>query len=145
MYTYVCTQHYLAIKKFKLTVRILFKVIMSSLQNSYSEEGLSTAPWSFFLSVTPFLSLLLPYKKARNSRKRCRSSAKASDYVTRKQLLAHMNINMKHAPIYNRHDVCFFTSSASKQHDYTLEQIDFGCFSIVIFDNTAALPCKRYC
>jgi len=45
-----------------------------------------------------------------------------------KQLLAHMSIIIKHAPIYNRHDVshmCFFTSSASKYHDYTLEQIDF--------------------
>jgi len=40
------------------------KVIVSSLQNCYSEEGLSTAPWSF-------LSLLLPYKKMRNSQKRC--------------------------------------------------------------------------
>jgi len=28
----------------------------------------------------------------------------ASDYITQKQLLAHMNIIMKHTPIYNRHD-----------------------------------------
>jgi len=38
-----------------------------SLQNCYSKEGLSTAPWSFLLSVTPLLSFLLPYKKVRNS------------------------------------------------------------------------------
>jgi len=123
------------------------KVIASSLRNCYSKEGLSTAPWSFFLSIAPFLSLLLPYKMVRNSQKRCRSSATASDYVTRKQLLAHVNIIMKHAPIYNKQMfscVCFFTSSALKQHDYTLEQVDFGCFWIVICDNTAALPCKRY-
>jgi len=39
------------------------KVIASSLQICYSEKGLSTAPWPFFLSVAPFLSLLLLYKK----------------------------------------------------------------------------------
>jgi len=39
--------------------------------------------------------------------------------------------------------ICFKT--ASKYGDNTLEEIDFGCFSIVICDNTAALPCKGYC
>jgi len=71
----------------------------------------------FLLSVTPFLSLLLFYKKVRNWQKRCRSTVTASNYVTRKQLLAHMNIIMKHTHIDNRHDVlhvCFFTSSATK-------------------------------
>jgi len=63
----------------------------------------------------------------------------ASDYVTRKQLLAHVDIIMKHAPIYNRHDVSACTSL------HRQPQIDFGCFSIVICDNTAAFPCKRYC
>jgi len=81
------------------------KVIASSLRNCYSKEGLSTALWSFFLSVAPFLSLLLPYKKVRNSQKRCRSSAMASYCVIQKQLLTHVNIIMKHTPIYNRHNV----------------------------------------
>jgi len=58
-------------------------VIASSLWNCYSEKGLSTAPWSFLLSVTPFLS---------------------SNYITQKQLLAHVNIIMNHTPIHNRHD-----------------------------------------
>jgi len=38
--------------------------------------------------------------------------------------------------------VCFITLSALKQQDYMLEQIDFGCFLIVICDNTAVLPYK---
>jgi len=90
------------------------KVIASSLRNYYSEEGLSTAPWSFFLSITPFLSLLLPYKNVRNSQKRYQSSAMASDCVTQKQLLTHMNIIMKHTPIYNRHNV-FACASLHRQ------------------------------
>jgi len=81
------------------------KVIVSSLRICYSEEGLSTVPCFFFLSVAPFLSLLLPYKKVRNSLKRCQSTATASDYITQKQLFTHVNIIMKHTPIYNRHDV----------------------------------------
>jgi len=31
--------------------------------------------------------------------------AMASDCVAQKQLITHVNIIMKHAPIYNRHDV----------------------------------------
>jgi len=42
------------------------KVIASSLQNCYSEESSSTAPWSFLLSLASFLSLLFHYKKVRN-------------------------------------------------------------------------------
>jgi len=57
----------------------------SSLRSCYSEEGLSIAQWSFLLSVAPFLSLLLPYKKVRNSQKRCQSTATATDYVTQLQ------------------------------------------------------------
>jgi len=33
--------------------------------------------------------------------------------------------------------VYFTTLSASKQQDYMFEQIDFGCFYIVICNNTA--------
>jgi len=121
------------------------KVITSSLQNCYSKEGLSTASWSFLLSVALFLSLLLPYKKVRNSLKRCRSSAMASDCVTQKQLLTYVNIIMKHAHIYNRHNVfiCVLLYIVSFE---LARLIEFGCFfSIVICNNTAALPCKRYC
>jgi len=42
------------------------KVIVSSLQNCYFDEGSSTAPWSFLLSVTSFLSLPTSYKNTRN-------------------------------------------------------------------------------
>jgi len=59
----------------------------------------------YTVSVASFLSFLFPYKKVKNSQKRCQSTATASDYVTQKQLLAHMNIIMKHASIYNRHNV----------------------------------------
>jgi len=52
----------------------------------------------FLLSVASFLSLLLPYKKVRKSQKRCRLTVTAFDYVTQKQLLAHVNIIMKYAP-----------------------------------------------
>jgi len=81
------------------------KVTVSSLQNCYSKEGSSTVPWSFLLSVACFLSLLLPYKKVKNLQKMCQLIAMASDYFTQKQLFAHVNIIMKHALIYNRHDV----------------------------------------
>jgi len=73
---------------------------MSSLQIYYFEDSF-TAPWSFLLFIASFLSLLLPYKKVRNLQK----SVAASDYITRKELHAHVNIIMKHTPIYNRHDV----------------------------------------
>jgi len=56
---------------------------------------------------------------------------------------------MKHAPINNtaslHRQLQHSKITTTTQQDYTLEQIDFGCFSIVICDNTAALPCKRYC
>jgi len=85
-------------------------------------------PWSFLLFFAPFLSLLLPYKKVRKSQKWCQSTAKASDYVKQKQVLARVNIIMKHAPIYNRDD--------SLDHQLRNEQINFECFLIVIFDNS---------
>jgi len=78
---------------------------VSSLQNCYSEEGSSTASWSFLLSVVSFLSLQLPYKKVRNSQKMCQSTATASGYIAQKQLLVHVDIIMKHVPIYNRHSI----------------------------------------
>jgi len=121
------------------------KVITSSLRNYYSKEALSTVPWSFFLSVAPFLSLLLTYKKVRNSQKRCKSSATASDCVSQKQLLTHVNIIMKHTPIYNRYDIFMHvllyivSFEIARLHAWT------NRFSIVICDNTAALPCKCYC
>jgi len=37
--------------------------------------------------------------------------ATASDYITQKQLLAHMNIIMKHAPVYML--LCMFGESLS--------------------------------
>jgi len=124
------------------------KVIVSSLQLCYSEKGLSTAPWSFFLSVTPFLLFYFFTKKVRNSQKRCRLSAMASDCVTQKQLLTHVNIIMKHTPIYKRHDVfarvLLYTVSPeiTRLHTWTNR---FRMFSIVICDNTAASSCKHYC
>jgi len=63
----------------------------------------------------------------------------ASDYVTQKQLLAHMNIIMKHVPVYNRHDV-FMCTSLHHQHQNSKVTNRFQ-----IFVNTAALPCKDYC
>jgi len=68
-------------------------------------------------------------------------STTASDCVTQKQLLIHVNIIIKHSPIYNRHDV-FALHRQLQNSKITFEQIDFGCFSIVICNNTAALPCK---
>jgi len=54
---------------------------------------------SFPLSSTPL-------QKGENSQKRCQSSAMASDCITQKRTAyTHVNILMKHAPIYNRHDV----------------------------------------
>jgi len=56
---------------------------------------------------------------------------------------------MKDAPVYNRYDVfaVFTCTSLHCQHRnseimYMLEQIGFGCFLIVIFDNIAALPSR---
>jgi len=124
------------------------RVIASSLRICYSEKGLSTAPWSFFLFVAPFLSLLLLYKKVRNSWKRCRSSTMASNCVMQNQLLAHMNIIMKHTPIYNRHDVFMrvllyiVSFKIARLHAWANR---FRMFRFRICDNTAALPCKCYC
>jgi len=47
------------------------KVIAASLQNGYPKEVLSSAPWSFLLFLASLLSLLLSYKKVKNSQKRC--------------------------------------------------------------------------
>jgi len=119
------------------------KVIASSLWNYYSEEGLSTAPGSFLLSVALFLSLLFPYKKVRNLWKRCRSSVMASDCITQKQLLTHVNIIMKHAPIYNRHDVFahVLLYTLSFKIKCLNKYVDFRCYWIVICDNIAAFLC----
>jgi len=102
----------------------------------------------FLLSVAPFFSLLLPYKKVTNFWKRCRSSATASDCVAKKTAAythEHNYESCLYCECASDDWVCFFTSSTSKQHDYRLEQTDFRCFSIVICNNTAAFPCKCYC
>jgi len=45
----------------------------------------------------------------------------ASDYVTQKQLLAHPYLAITGTTFLH---MCFFTSSASKQQNYMLEQIE---------------------
>jgi len=82
-------------------------VMASSLRICYSKKGLSTAPWSFFLSVAPFF---LFYSLIKGEKLNCN----ASDYFTQKQLLTHMNIIMKYAPMFSHVCLCFFTSSVSK-------------------------------
>jgi len=75
----------------------------------------------------------------------------ASNYVTQKQLLAHMNIIMKHAPIYYMQAQCFahvllyiVNFEIAWLHDYTLEQIDFWCFLIVICDKLGYVLIQVY-
>ena len=78
--------------------------IMSSLRNCYSEEVLSTAPWSFFYpSLLSFLfcSLIKGEKLVKEVPIDCNSFWLHHT----KQMFVHMKIIMKHAPIYNRHDV----------------------------------------
>jgi len=45
----------------------LRKVITSTLQIRYSEEDSSTAPWSFFLSIASFYSLIKGEKFAKDT------------------------------------------------------------------------------
>jgi len=81
----------------------------------------STVSWSFLLSFASFLSLLLnPLQKGEKLEKEvsidCNSfwlrhiilitSHNGFWYITLKQLL-NLNIIMKHAPTYNRHDVFY--------------------------------------
>jgi len=51
----------------------------------------------------PFSST--PLQKGEKLAKEGQLSAMASDCITQKQLLTHVNIIMKHAPLYNRHNV----------------------------------------
>jgi len=91
------------------------KVITSSLRICYSEEGSFTAPWFFFY---PLLLSFLFYSPV----KKWETRERGADQLL---IMSHEN-----SCLHNYETGMMFPVCASL-HDYTHEQIDFECFSIV--------------
>ena len=65
---------------------------MSDLQNCYSDEDVSTVQWCFSSFITLPLSLLAIYGRRETYEKILILATASVNYVTQKQLLAHVSI-----------------------------------------------------